>query len=64
MDQTMFLVPAKAGVKNSRAAIELIRESYGVTRSTRAPMNIGIICQSTKPIAPDVQIVLGIIPWN
>lgn len=61
--ETLFLVPACAGFNNVKAAIDLLRECYGVKKSALAPMGIGLICETVKPVPEEDQRTLGIIPW-
>lgn len=63
MDENFFLVPARMGVKDGGAVVQLLRECYGVVKGGLAPMGIGLIYETVKPVPACDQRVLGIIPW-
>ena len=50
--------------RETKAAIQLLREAYQVLKSELAPLNLGFIYQTATPVREDDQQALGLIPWE
>ena len=61
---SMYLVPVSMGLHNGRACVDLIRECYGIVKGGLAPLLIGLIYETAKPIPEDEQRTLGVLPWT
>lgn len=60
----LYFVPRRTRFADARALIELLRECYGVVRAGIAPLGIGLIYETARPIPKDEQETLGIFVWH
>lgn len=64
MVHDLYLVMNRPNFNDLRAAMELIRETYGVERVSAAPSYLGIVCLTKNPIPETDWDVLGVTPWH
>ncbi len=60
----LYFIPRNTRLLDSRAVVELLRECYGVVRAGIAPLGIGLLYETVKPIPTDEQETLGIFVWH
>lgn len=62
--QLLYLVLAQKRLCDTGAALALVKECYGGGRARLAPLNMGLVVETQRPIPDDEMQTLGVITFE